>query len=117
VALVIRIPRSWNPPHRVSTGGHNSFYVRNSGGAHEADVEELRVLFTLAADAQQRTKAFRSERIATIIAAQGPVPLTANGRLFVHLVPLSAFGQAAKIDPRRALEIHEYFRPMGRAMG
>jgi hypothetical protein len=116
-ALVIRIPRSWNPPHRVSTGGHNRFYVRNSGGAHEASVEELRVLFTLAADAHQRIKNFRSERIATIVSGQGPVPLEANGRLFVHLLPLSAFGQAAQIDLKRAFEIHEFFRPMGPSMG
>jgi predicted HTH transcriptional regulator len=45
-ALVIRIPKSWNPPHRVSAARSNRFYVRNSGGAHEASVEELRVLFT-----------------------------------------------------------------------
>jgi predicted HTH transcriptional regulator len=100
-ALVIWVPRSWNPPHRVSTGGHNRFYVRNSGGAHEANVEDLRVLFTLAADAHERIKNFRSERIATIVAGQGPVPLDANGRLFVHLLPLSAFGKAAQIDPEK----------------
>jgi Putative DNA-binding domain len=112
-ALVIRIPRSWNPPHRVSTGGHNRFYVRNSGGVHEASVEELRVLFTLAADAHQRIKNFRSERIAaTILEGQGPVQLTANGRLFVHLLPLSAFGQAAQIDVERAYESHVRFRPI-----
>jgi Putative DNA-binding domain len=112
VTLVIRVPRSWNPPHRVSSAGTNRFYVRNSGGAHEASVEELRVLFTLAADAQQRIKAFRSERIATIKAGQGPVLLPANGRLFVHLVPLSAFGQAAQIDLERAYQVHSQFRPL-----
>ena len=111
-ALVIRIPRSWNPPHRVSAARSNRFYVRNSGGAHEASVEELRVLFTLAADAQQRIKNFRSERIATIVAGRGPVLLPANGRLFVHLIPLSAFGQTAPIDLERAYEAHMQFRPM-----
>ncbi|MGH6862523.1 MAG: AlbA family DNA-binding domain-containing protein [Phyllobacterium sp.] len=111
-ALVIRIPRSWNPPHRVSSAGTNRFYVRNSGGAHEASVEELRVLFTLAADAQQRIKTFRSERIAAIVADQGPVLLAADGRLFVHLVPLSAFGQANQIDLERAFRAHARYRPI-----
>jgi hypothetical protein len=111
-ALVIRIPRSWNPPHRVSSAGTNRFYVRNSGGAHEASVEELRVLFTLAADAQRRIKTFRSERIAAIVAGRGPVIVPANGRMIVHLVPLSAFGQAAQIDLERAYEGLVLFRPM-----
>jgi predicted HTH transcriptional regulator len=72
--VVIRIPRSWNPPHRVSAAKTNRFFVRNSGGTHEASIEELRVLFILAADAQQRIKTFRSERIAMITAGQGPGP-------------------------------------------
>jgi hypothetical protein len=114
-ALVIRIPRSWNPPHRVSAGGSNRFYVRNSGGAHEASVEELRVLFTLAADAQQRIKDFRSDRIATIVAGRGPVLLPANGRLFVHLIPLSAFGRVAAIDLERAYDTSTQFQPIGSA--
>jgi hypothetical protein len=114
-ALVIRIPRSCNLPHRVSAGRSNRFYVRNSGGVHEANVEELRLLFTLAADAQQRIKAFRAERIAMVVAGQGPVLLPANGRLFVHLVPLSAFGQAAQIDVEKAYEMPRIFRPMGSA--
>ena len=123
--LVIRIPRSWNPPHRVSAAKSNRFYVRNSGGAHEANVEELRVLFTLAADAQQRIKAFRSDRITTIAAGQGPVPLPTNGRMIVHLVPLSAFVQVARIDLGEGYELSYHpvslgqpprlvkFRPMG----
>jgi hypothetical protein len=112
VALVIRIPKSWNPPHRVSTGGTNRFYVRNSGGVHEASVEEPRVLFNLAADAQERIKTFRSDRIATIKAGCGPFLLPAKDRLFVHLVPLSAFSQAAPIDLKRAAQLCEKFRPL-----
>ncbi len=114
-ALVIRIPRSWNPPHRVRTGGHNRFYVRNSGGAHETSVEELRVLLTFAADVHQRMKSFRAERIATIVAGQGPCRLPTGGRLFLHLVPLSAFGQAAQIDVERAYACHSQFPTIGRS--
>src|SRR5579871_423599 len=29
-ALVIRIPASWNPPHRVTFGGWNKYFARNS---------------------------------------------------------------------------------------
>ena len=71
VAIVVRIPRSWNPPHRVSSGARNRFYVRNSGGAHEASVEELRVLFTQGADTHERIRNFRLERLRKIVGGEG----------------------------------------------
>jgi predicted HTH transcriptional regulator len=40
-ALVIRIPKSWNPPHAV-VNHTRIFYARNSAGAHHASVDELR---------------------------------------------------------------------------
>jgi hypothetical protein len=75
-------------------------------------VEELRVLFTLAADVQERIRSFRSERIEKIVANQGPVVLPTGGRLIVHVVPLSAFGQRHQIDLERVYQAHQYFRPM-----
>jgi hypothetical protein len=111
-ALVIRIPRSWNPPHRVSAARTNRFYVRNSGGAHEASVEELRVLFTLAADARKRIETFRTHRLAMIAAGAGPLPLSRGGRLIIHMIPLSAVSQAVAIDLERAFEARFQFRPM-----
>jgi hypothetical protein len=112
-AVIIRIPRSWNPPHRVSTAKTNRFYVRNSGGAHEASVEELRVLFTLAAEIGERIKNFRADRMAKIKAGQGPVRLPGGGRLIVHLIPLSAFGQTTTINLGSAWEVRQQFCPMG----
>ena len=111
-AVVARIPKGSNPPHRVSTGNSNRFWVRNSGGAHEASVEELRVMFNLAADAQERIKRFRLERIAKISDGRGPIVLASGAQLAVHLVPLSGFGQPAPID-LRAVYRNRSFRPMG----
>src|SRR5687768_14126573 len=48
-AIVIRIPRSWRLPHRVCAQNSNRFFVRNSAGAHEAGMDELRNLFTFSA--------------------------------------------------------------------
>jgi hypothetical protein len=42
-----------------------------------------------------------------------PVLLPANGRLIVHLVPWSAFGQTTQIDLKRAWQIRRQFLPMG----
>lgn len=39
-SLLLRIPKSWNPPHRVVAQGVNRFYLRHSAGVHEPSVEE-----------------------------------------------------------------------------
>src|SRR6266852_7196550 len=46
-ALVIHVPKSWNPPHMVTLQGVNKFYTRNSAGKHPLDVGELRGLFAM----------------------------------------------------------------------
>ena len=111
--VVVRVPRSWNPPHRVVAGGTSRFYVRNSAGAHEASVEELRVLFNLAADAQERIKKLRSERLGLIAQERSPLlQLDGAAVQIVHLVPLSAFGRLNQVDLERAYQAHMAFRPM-----
>jgi hypothetical protein len=96
--IVLRIPRSWYPPHRVSTQNSNRFWIRNSSGAHEASIEELRTLFTLAASAFDRTRQFRQERFEEISARRGSRPLQGNGCLIVHIVPLIAVSSSWQID-------------------
>jgi hypothetical protein len=111
--LVLRIPKSWNPPHRVSARGTNRIYGRNSAGAYEYSIEELRVVFTLTANALDRVRAFRAERLARIDAGEAIVPLAVdNGRLVLHVVPISAFGLGSQIDLERARAAQNLLRPM-----
>ena len=65
--LLLRIPRSWNPPHRVTAQGTNRFYLRHSAGVHEPSVEELRALFNQSATALEKARQFRNSRISTVI--------------------------------------------------
>src|SRR5882724_6609216 len=91
--IVLRVPKSWNPPHRVSARNTNRIYGRNSAGAYEFSVEELRVIFTSAASALDRMRAFRAERLAKIDSGEALFSLAVNrGRLVLHIVPLSSFG-------------------------
>jgi hypothetical protein len=115
--IVVRIPRSWNPPHRVRTGNSNRFWVRNSSGAHEANVEELRVLFNLTADAQARIRKFRNDRITEVVSGKGSELVAEGAVLFAHLIPLSAFAQATTIDVGKIMENQYSFRPMGQGLG
>jgi hypothetical protein len=89
VAFLIRVPKSWNPPHRVSARKTNRIYARNSTGAYELSVEELRVLFASGATTIDRMRAFKAERLARIDAGEAIIPLIARpDRLVLHLAPL-----------------------------
>lgn len=111
--LVLRLPKSWNPPHRVSARNTNRIYGRNSGGTHEFSIEELRTVFTSSASILDRVRGFRAERLAKIDAGDAIVPLAQNcGRLILHLVPLSAFGTSSRIDPGAAYKAHDLLRPL-----
>ena len=101
-AFVVRIPRSYNQPHRVirQGPGHHRFYARSSAGKYEPNVDELRFLFTRAPQIAERIRDFRFERIARISANSGPVPLIDTNALILHVVPFSAF------DTRLSLPLH-----------
>ncbi len=117
-AIVVRIPRSWNPPHRVSARRHNRFYVRNSGGVDEASLEELRSLFGSATTMEERISRFRRERLDRIEAGHGSVPTSEeNGRLILHLVPLSTFDHRSFLDAEHVHSHQNMFGPIGRISG
>ena len=111
--FVLRIPRSWHPPHRVSAQNSNRFWIRNSGGAHEASVEELRTLFTLGANAHHRVHQFRDERLSEINSGNSARPLQGDGRLILHIVPLAAVTSPFQVDLAMVYQTHLAFRPIG----
>lgn len=111
--FVVRVPRSWNSPHRVISQNSNRFWVRNTSGAHEANVSELRTLFTLGADAATQARRFRDQRIESIISGQGSRPLVGEGRLILHLIPLAGVAGSLQIDVGDASRNQDRFRPIG----
>ena len=115
--FVIRVPRSWNPPHRVTAQGSNRFYVRHSAGVHEPSVEELRTLFTQSASALEQARQFREQRLRFIREGRGDRPLVGGGRVIVHIVPVAAFSGAIHIDVEQIHERHPAFRPIGSTSG
>jgi hypothetical protein len=113
IVFVIRVPRSWNPPHRVSARKTNRIYARNSTGAYELSIEELRVLFASGATTIDRMRAFKAERLARIDAGEAIVPVVAHpGRLVLHLIPLASLGLGASVDLAQAHALHDSLRPI-----
>src|SRR6516164_11821395 len=63
--IVVRIPRSYNQPHRVIHSNSNRFWARSpaSPKRYEPNVEELRRIFNEAPLTAERIRAFRTDRI------------------------------------------------------
>ncbi|MGI0014366.1 MAG: AlbA family DNA-binding domain-containing protein [Nitrososphaera sp.] len=97
--LVVRVPRSWNGPHRVSYKDHSKFYGRNSAGKYPMDVSELRTAFLNAESVSTSARNFRKERVARIKNnVDLPMQVERNGFLVLHLVPFIALDGVARID-------------------
>ncbi|WP_313197426.1 ATP-binding protein [Rhizobium sp.] len=115
--FMARVPRSWNPPHRVSYQNTNRFYLRSSAGAHEASVEELRAIFANGAGMRDRMSAYVRDRLGKISQGAGVVPLAegqgAEGKLVIHIMPFATFTGSPQIDVGAAQSIADRLQPLG----
>jgi hypothetical protein len=102
VAIIMRIPRSWNPPHQVTFQKAFRFYARDSNGKYQVDVDELRAVFALSGTIADRIREFRADRIAKIAAGGAPVTLLDGGILILQIVPFSAFSPGSSFPFDRA---------------
>ena len=115
--LILRIPQSYNPPHRVIFKNSGRFWARSSAGKYEPNVEELRRIFTEAPLLAERIRAFRTERIVKVAAGETPVTLAGTCLMVLHVVPYSAFDRSVQL-PIADLEAQALaFAPLGRPRG
>jgi hypothetical protein len=90
-AIVLRIPRSWNPPHQVIFQKSFRFYARHSNGKYQLDVDELRSIFSASTELADRIRNFRIDRVSRIALRDAPVTLFEGGILALHILPFEAF--------------------------
>lgn len=95
--IIIRVPKSWNSPHMVVFKNSSRFFARNSAGAYQLDVTEIRSAFIASESLAERIRQFRSDRIAKIIADETPVPLETNPKMVLHVAPISSFTSGSNI--------------------
>lgn len=87
--LLLRVPRSWNSPHRVTSGGWNRYFLRSSSGAYEPSVDQLRAVFLGGAESERRLTEFRLDRLARLRTGGRGFVLHARGQLLLQTVPLA----------------------------
>jgi len=111
--LLMRVPRSWNPPHRIIAQGVKRFCIRHSAGVHDASMEELRALFSQSASALEQARRFRDERIRLVCDGRGPLTLERKGRFFLHIVPVAAFSGMVHLDMKQVFTRFNVFGLLG----
>lgn len=102
--ILLRIPQSWASPHMVSFKASPRFFSRTSAGKSPLGVPEIRAAFVQSDSLPQRIKAFRQERIGMILAGETPASLMDSPLVVLHLIPVSAFLNAATFDLQGVLD-------------
>ncbi|RDJ10086.1 hypothetical protein B5K05_13200 [Rhizobium phaseoli] len=102
--IVIRVGRSYMPPHRVVARGRNSFWARAGTAKYEPNVEQLRQLFNNGPHVGERIRTFHLDRLVKISAGETPVPMRDSGKLAIHVVAIPAFTDGRLADIWRILE-------------
>lgn len=111
-ALIIRVPKSWISPHRVSFKGHDKFYSRSANGKYPLDVAELRIAFNLSGTITERIRKFREDRISKIFANETPVPFYDTAKIVLHLIPIISFNPAQSYEISKIASHPKRMRPM-----
>ena len=112
IALMIRIPKSWTGPHRVSFKGHDKFYSRSANGKYPMDVGELRIAFNLSETITERIRRFREDRISKIFANETPVPSYGTAKIVLHLIPVISFNPAQRYEISKIASHPEKMSPI-----
>ena len=112
--FIIRVPQSWNTPHRVIFNDHSKFYGRSSAGKFPLDVSQLRSAFLSSERVSEKIHAFRKERAINLLTErQQLVKLENGGRLVLHILPLSSFTGVSTNIIAPNTELAPLFPPFG----
>lgn len=85
--LVLRVPRSWNPPHRVTFKGLNRYFFRHSSGVYEPSVDQLRAVFLGGAERERQLLEFRLDRLSRLRTGERGPRVRGAGKLVVQVAP------------------------------
>jgi hypothetical protein len=116
LVIVLRIPKSGNPPHMVTYKGLSRFFARTSGGKHQMDYDEIRAAFAMSAALADNINQLRDGRIQKIMNDETPVRLTRTPRVILHLIPFSAVSLGFRLDAARFAAHDRHLLPIQRSL-
>jgi len=116
--MILRVPQSWNAPHRVVYKDHAKFYGRGSSGKFPLDVAQLRAAFLGSEHLSEKIHNFRKDRVISLLTDRlQTYNLSKGGRLVLHLLPLSAFAGTRSNQIQPKIELSKEFPPLPSSLG
>jgi hypothetical protein len=104
IIVILRMEKSWNAPHRVVFQGHDKFYSRNSAGKYSLDTSELRNAFNMSNSLIDKINSFRDKRIMDIMNGNAPTPVSKEGKVILHFIPLNTFYSGSNINLQNIMQ-------------
>ena len=97
--LLVRVPQSFDGPHRFATeGGASRFVIRVGTMTQDLTYTQLRGAFDRTATLAAKASDFRSSRINAIKSGRTWKPMPDGVKWVVHLLPVSAMAGRTQID-------------------
>jgi hypothetical protein len=96
--FAVRIPASFNGPHRYTMNGHSKFVVRNGTHTSELSYEQLRRAFDKNASLAAHAKLFVLERVKAIQEGHTIRPLIAGPQCVLHVIPAGRGIDVSAVD-------------------
>lgn len=97
--LVVRVPASFQHPHRYRHNDHTRCVVRVDTRTVDLTYEQIRDAFDRGAMLSDRARRLRDERLSGVISGTTGRPLLAGLRCVVHLIPLASVANRLAVDP------------------
>ena len=90
VIILIKVPKSWNPPHCVKNKKNRIFYIRRDGRTDPMEYEELRIMFDLNNSLIEKVNNFRDERVNKFESEEQSLY-----KIIFHSIPLNSFSNTS----------------------
>ena len=98
-ALLVKVPQSWRPPHRITHSNINRFYLRYSRGVFEPDTEGLRQVFNGGLDQERQLETWRDERLERLQTGSQGFLVDGRGVVVVQVASLARNQTSFQIPP------------------
>lgn len=100
--LLLRVPRSWALPHRVTIQGHDKFYGRHSAGRFPMDVDQLRAAFLFSSSVNEQIEKRRERMLESALRTPFMEEMSTNPLLALHIIPYEVLDPSRVVDLQRA---------------
>lgn len=96
--LILRIPSSYEGPHRFGPIAEHRFPIRNDTSTTDMTYDQLRNTFGRESTLLEKAAQFRARRVSRIVSGQTPRKLAAGVIMAVHIVPMCGLAGRANVD-------------------